>query len=380
MKYLLIEDCIDKRNAVEQEIKKHDPNAELSIVDNLEDARIAILSDEFDLIVFDVYLPVRHGEQEQDISEDLVRAFAKSKNYSRESIALTMYADEDLVREQFNDHGVTVVAFDQEGRWKQSLIRKVEKIAARPRCDFIILCALSKERAAYANTRAELGSLTTIAGLNCQEVKVDDWRGFCITPQRMGLVSMAITASKAIELFQPKVAAMSGICAGVAGETNLLDVVIGDVCWEYQTGKFKNNRFLQEPYQAPVSRTIRVHLEQATEDATLLAELKTGLFETELKNSKIHLGVVSSGSAVIADIAKMEVIAEQHRKWSALEMEMYAFYEAAAQSLCQPAFFGAKAVVDMGDAAKGDALHGSACVLSARFVAHMLGKLLPTAR
>ena len=56
---------------------------------------------------------------------------------------------------------------------------------------------------------------------------------------------------------------------------------------------------------------------------------------------------------------------------------MYSLYEAAAQSLVEPLFFGAKSVVDMGDAAKGDALHATACTLSARFVVEVLERKIP---
>jgi hypothetical protein len=80
---------------------------------------------------------------------------------------------------------------------------------------------------------------------------------------------------------------------------------------------------------------------------------------------------------VVADAKRMAEIGAQHRKWAALEMEMYAMYEAATQSLFEPLFFGAKAVVDMGDAAKGDALHPTACTLSARFVVEVLRRKLP---
>jgi nucleoside phosphorylase len=375
MKFLLIEDQDGKRQNVAAEIAIADSNPEITVADNLEDARALILSEVYDLIIFDIYLPVRKGEQEQDISDDLIRNFSRSKNYNCETIALTMYNSEDISLAEFNNHGITVVSYDDIGRWKQCLQQKIKRIAAKPRCDFLIFCALSKERAAYVSTSATLGGMQTISGLNCQEISIGSFHGFCITPQRMGLVNMAITVSKAIELFNPKATAMSGICAGVSGETNLLDLVVGDVCWEYQTGKFKDNRFLQEPYQAPVSRVLRVHLEQAMEAPELLAKLKSGLFDTELKASKMSLGMVSSGSAVVADVSKMAAIAEQHRKWSALEMEMYSFYEASAQSLCQPLYFGAKAVVDMGDASKGDTLHVSACVLSARFVVEMLSSI-----
>lgn len=377
MKFLLIEDNIEKQNSVRSEIVSIDATAEISVADNLEDARILILSNEYDLIVFDIFLPIRRGEDEQDISDDLIRNFARSKNHNRESIALTMYSNDNISTTEFNNHGITVVSYDDKEKWKHSLRQKITRITAKPRSDFLIFCALSKERAAYGNTSAKLGGLQTISGLNCQEITIGSAKGFCITPQRMGLVNMAITVSKAIELFNPKIVAMSGICAGVDGETKFLDLVIGDVCWEYQTGKFKDNRFLQEPYQASVSQSLRVYLEQATEDKRLLEEIKIGLYDSELKNSNISLGMISSGSAVIADASKMKAISEQHRKWAALEMEMYSFYEAAHQSLSRPLFFGVKSVVDMGDSSKGDVLHASACVLSARFAVVMLDKFIP---
>jgi hypothetical protein len=108
-----------------------------------------------------------------------------------------------------------------------------------------------------------------------------------------------------------------------------------------------------------------------------LESLKSGIYDSELKSSKILIGPVSSGSAVVADEAKMAEIGVQHRKWAALEMEMYSLYEAASQSLCAPLFFGAKSVVDLGDANKGDSLHASASILSARLVTEFLRKKLP---
>ena len=153
--------------------------------------------------------------------------------------------------------------------------------------------------------------------------------------------------------------------------------MIGDVCWEYQTGKFKDGKFKQEPYQAPLNRPLRIELEQFSQRTGFLAALKVGLYYTELKDSGVKFGPISSGSAVVADADKMAEIGMQHRKWTALEMEMYAMYEAASHSVVNPLFFGAKAVVDMGDAAKGDTLHSAACTLSARFVVEFLQSKLP---
>ena len=188
----------------------------------------------------------------------------------------------------------------------------------------------------------------------------------------MGLVNMAITATKAIELFQPKIVAMSGICAGVKGQTNYLDIVVGSTCWEYQTGKWKDGEFKQEPYQVSLKTNLEVDLQQSSENQELLRSIKDGLYFTELQSLAIKVAPISSGSAVIADADFMQRIGEQHRKMAGLEMEMFSLYEAANQSLAAPLYFGAKSVVDMGDSTKGNEFQEPGCIVSARYTVSML--------
>ncbi len=380
MKYLLIEDSPAKAEAISSFILSVDPVAKIDGADNLADARISILTKSYDLIVFDIFLPLRSGLVEQDVAFEIVSDFAQSRNYHAETIAITKYTDEALEKSSlFNDNGITLVNYSEDnGKWKESLIHKIRRVAAHSRLDFVVFCALPKERAAYSSTSAKLGQLKQLGGLNCQELSIGDYRGMCVTPNRMGLVNMAIAVTKAIELFRPKIVGMSGICAGVVGESNFLDIVVGEICWEYQTGKYKDGKFRQEPYQIQINSTLKTDIEQMAASAELLASLKAGLFDTELKDSLIKVAPVSSGSVVIADAERMKEIGEQHRKWAALEMEMYAMYEAASQSLCAPLFFGAKAVVDMGDSSKGDSLHPTACVISARLIVEVLKTKLPS--
>ncbi|WP_083492645.1 response regulator [Cupriavidus sp. HPC(L)] len=379
MKYLVIEDDVEKLAAIREAIRSEDSFPSIETADNLVDARRLLLTKAYDLVVFDVYLPPRPGsKEEQDISEDLLIDFAKSKNYHSVSIAITRYADDSLSRSRlFNDNGVTLVVYSEDNQWKRSLSQQIRKCSEKSRLDFVIFCALTKERLGYGSTDAKLGVLKNIGGLNCQEMTIGDFRGMCVKPQHMGLVNMAIAATKAIELFKPKIVAMSGICAGVEGESKLLDIVVGQVCWEWQTGKFKDGKFRQEPYQVSVNANFKTAIEQISEQTDFLRRIKSDLFDSELRESGIKIAPISSGSVVVADGNMMSSIGMQHRKWAALEMEMYALYEAAKQSVPEPLFFGAKCVVDMGDSAKGDALHATACSLSARFVIEVLKLQLP---
>lgn len=377
MEVLLIEDEKSKVEAISGCLYSFDVGVSglvLNHADNLRDARRFILTKKFDLIIFDIYLPINSGGKEEDISFDIVDEFANSMNCHTEAITITRYRSDDIsFANLFNDCGITIVEYEESNnKWILALQAKLVKASEKIRFDFVVFCALAKERMAFSESSAILGAYKNIFGLNCQEITIGNSKGLCIVPPRPGLVNMAIVSTKAIELFQPKIVSMSGICAGVQGEVNLLDILVADVCWEYQTGKFKDNSFNQEPYQSSITPSVKTELSQRAEDAEFVSSLKKDLFETELRYSCVRIVPMSSGSAVIAESSMMERIGAQHRKMAGLEMEMYSLYEAAHQSLCEPAVFGAKSVVDMGDSSKGDVFHNTACVLSARFVARYI--------
>ncbi|KKY84094.1 hypothetical protein OA44_05915 [Enterobacter cloacae] len=382
MNILIIEDNTDKRFEIEKiinsELDKSSNKPSYTYAENLVFARRYLQTQLYDLIIFDMFLPLNvNSNEEVDCSEELISEFSLSKNYQAEAIALTQFEISEIDNFQsFNSAGITVVHYNSSLNWISALTQKVIRASQKIKCDFLIFCALSKERVAYSHAECKLGKQKNIFGMNCLEISIGDYSGFVIKPHNMGLVNMAIIAAKAIELFQPKIVSMSGICAGVKGESNYLDIVIGKSCWEYQTGKWKDGSFKQEPYQIPLSRSLEVDLEQSAEDGEIRELIRKNLFKEELSSMRIILAPISSGSAVIADEKIMEEIGMQHRKMAALEMEMYSLYEAAAQSLCQPLYFGAKAVVDLGDNNKGDSYHEAACIITARYVTLMIQRQL----
>jgi nucleoside phosphorylase/CheY-like chemotaxis protein len=382
MKILLIEDNSSKKDAIVTTIsntlinKSNDPI--IAYATDLQQAIRHLNSQVFDLVIFDMYLPDSHlSNTERDCSQELICAFSDSKNYQSEAIALTKFEINEISDiHAFNLAGITLVNYNDLDDWKIALKQKINRASQKVTCDFLIFCALTKERIAFTETVCKLGERKNIYGMDCQEACIGNSVGFIIKPRSMGLVYMAIVASKAIELFQPKIVSMSGICAGIEGESNYLDLIVGKTCWEYQTGKWKDGEFKQEPYQVNMSRQLEVDLQQSTENIAILELIRKDLFCTELGSMAIKVAPISSGSAVIADKQLMERIGLQHRKMAGLEMEMYSLYEAAAQSLCNPWCFGAKAVVDMGDSSKGDSFHDIGCIVSARYITTILEEQL----
>lgn len=381
MKILIIEDDVEKLDEIENHIREKyaENNPKITKSLNLSEACKEIRINSYDLIIFDIYLPDNANSTEIiDVSDTILCAFNESINYQSESIAITKLDIKDVSNiDRFNELAINVIQYQtSDDKWKSCLDYKINKIISKINYDFIILCALSGERKAYERTEAKIGDSRLIKGLDCIEIDISDSKGLCVVPPKMGLVNMAITATKAIEYFQPKVVAISGICAGMKGVSNYLDVIVGDPCWEYGVGKYTEGKFKTEPYQIPLEYDIQSKLKLLCEDSNTLKYIKQDLYDAALKDSKIKIAPIASGSAVVSDQNVMDAILEQHRKVSGVEMEMSAVYTSAQNSLLKPKFFGAKAVVDLGDSDKNDDYHETGCILSARFVIAYLKQYL----
>jgi adenosylhomocysteine nucleosidase len=232
------------------------------------------------------------------------------------------------------------------------------------------------EREAFNKCDIVVGEMRNIRGFDCQLIQIADHRCVCIKLPRMGLVEASVVTARAIERFRPRLVAISGICAGVPGEAKLGTLIVADPCWEYQAGKWSDNKFKIEPYAASIKPTFRTHINQIIAADRLGHALKSDLGFDELRSEEIIIAPLATGSAVIASKEYLERVAEQHRKVAGIEMEMYGVYKAAELATAPPLFFGAKTVVDMGDSKKGDTLHVYGSILSARFTAKVIASVL----
>lgn len=360
MKILVIEDKKEKFDQIESAIEEffHEKNitSKLTIeqVICMKDVHRPINVIKFDLIIFDVYLPYYQStDVEVNVAKDIIMAYKDSLNSATDSIVLTAqpnHSDNAI----FNEHGVTFIEYDESKKWVNGLNSVLERLWRKQSYDFLIFCALTKERKAYLHTTAEVhGTAELIEGLDCQRISIGSLKGLCIKPLRMGLVNMAITATRAIELFKPQFVGMSGICAGQAGSSKLLDVVISTVAWEYQTGKYQDGKFLQEPYQTSLSPEQQTNVSQFIDNPSLRNTICADLENyTHVKELSILAGPVASGSVVVADAERMAEIKEGHRKLLGLEMEISAFYETAIQASCKPKYLAIKTATDFGDLSK----------------------------
>jgi nucleoside phosphorylase/CheY-like chemotaxis protein len=380
MKILVLEDDLEKMTTVFAQIKSVDSNSEVEVVSNFLDYTKKIILFKFDLIIADLVVPSFPGEiSAQDMTKLIIENTrdVDCQNYRTPVIALTSY--DNKAEEQFKDlnsRDITVITYDLDGNWRASLNEKILGCVPPIKFDFVIICALSKEAAAYQQIGCATSDPKIVYGLTCQEIVIDDMLGVIVTCPRMGLVSAAITATQAIDLFEPQLICMSGICAGVPGRAKIYDIVIPESCHQNDSGKWNATSFESEPYSVQLEHSVKTHLAQFISSSSFADSIKAGisLQKSEFPEDRddfsfdVFLAPASSGSSVIANREMVDSITGQHRKLSAFEMESFAIYEAARLSIKQPRYFSAKSVVDDGSPSKGDAYHRVACLISAKTV------------
>ena len=381
MKILILEDEDPKYEEIATYVHSVIPDATLQREKNWLDYTQALANAKFDLILLDLLVPrsAKDGTVE-DHHEQLVEATRHylSKSFSTPAIVLTRHSlnEGDFVYD-LNLVDINVIPFTDHGEWRDALAFKLLAAQPKKKFDVVIVCALEKEADAFEGVGDSWGPVKTISGLICREMQVGPYKTVIVRTQRMGLVSAAVTAALALDRFEPRLICMSGICGGVAGESEIYDLLVTQICHQHDAGKWSATGFKAEHYDVQLEVAVQNKLVEVISNNELLAYLVRGLDagKTEVPEGKervscnIKTGVpTSSGSAVIAEDGKTATLAVGQRKLAGFDMEVYSVFEAARHATTRTAFFAAKAVVDDGGRNKGDSFHRIACLLSAKFV------------
>lgn len=381
MKVLILEDEDGKNNEIQDEIRQIIPDVEIQREKNWLDYSLAIANTKFDLILLDLLVPrSRKDDTIEDHHEHLVSTTRdyQSNSFRTPAIVLTRHTgdSEDFVYD-LNKVDINVIPFNDRGEWKEAL--KIKLLAAQPKrkFEFVIVCALDKEVAAFEGLTDTWGTVQTISGLVCREIQLGECKGVIVRAHRMGLVAAAVVAAMALERFEPRLICMSGICGGVPSESKIYDLLVTQICHQHDAGKWSDEGFKSEHYDVQLDVDVYNKLIELCSQVGLKESLVEGLNagKSELPDEMERLtcnvrseAVTSSGSAVIAEDGKTSSLASGQRKLAGFDMEIYSIYEAARHAANKPAFFAAKTVVDDGGKNKGDKFHRIGCLLSAKFV------------
>lgn len=381
MRVLLAEDDTEKAKKITAligtEIDIED--AEIVTAGTVNDAIIELGKGRFDLIIVDLVMPQHKNGADVDATCqwcELIENHLSGRTASW--IVMTGYPDvAEGARASFARHNVAVIQFDETEHWRQLLAQKIkENFVTRP-LDFLIVCALEKERQGFRNTTAVIGGSSVIKGLDCLEVFIGDFSGTIVVQSAPGMISAAIVTTRALETFRPRAVAMSGICGGREGETELGALIVPDISWNYQSGKFVAGKLTPDLLQVGIPPHCRAVLAQmATDDIS--KELREGLLHSDIANAPIQIQPMVTGSQVVADTAVGNDIGIQGRKVAGIDMEVASVLFAANDFFNGSGIaIAAKTVVDLANPHKDDRYHEYGCALSARFVVKALERLLP---
>ena len=323
MKVMLIEDDNIKARAISAYLNKQGVSNHCIIrAKNMSDFSAQLHTD-IKLFIIDLNLPnIDNGAACQN-GKAILECIIKAGLDDALLLAISSYPEDfPELREYFEAHGCILSNFKNKKGWQSTLDHLLIQLNKNVRLDFLIFCALQEERNPYIALTP--GKLVARGGVDCYDMEIDGKKGSVILLPQMGLVNAAVTAGVCIDRFKPRVVGMSGICGGFQGRAELGQLIVSSMAYEYQSGKWASDGFLQEPYQVSTDHVLLTNLKILMGSVELINELEEGFRGT--RPSEAHdpkAGVFTSGSAVIADNKFMAQIQEIHRKVTALDMEVF---------------------------------------------------------
>lgn len=372
MKLMLIEDNYGKRAAILAHLKQRGiAESDIIIAKNMTDFA-ADLRAEIGLFIIDFYLPSCDDAAASKNGVAILETIIKAGKHDALLLAISSYpGDFPDLRARYESHGCILADFAQTKSWQSTLDHLLIQLNKNLKFDFLVFCALLEERNPYITLTT--GKQVTRSGIDCYDINVADKKGSVILLPRLGLVNAAVTAALCIDRFKPSVVGMSGICGGFKKRAELGQLFVSSMVYEYQSGKWAADGFINEPYQVPTDHITLTNLGALINSEGLIRELEEGFNgDRPTKPQKPEVGIFTSGSAVIADQQYIKQIETIHRKVNALDMEVYAIQRAAELSPDKPPCICAKTVVDLCDKKKSDYLHQYGSFISAKFMIRAL--------
>jgi nucleoside phosphorylase len=182
-------------------------------------------------------------------------------------------------------------------------------------------------------------------------------------PASYGLVEISLYLPANLREFRPRIAIMTGICAGDKLKAHLGDVVVADRAFIYDKGKVKPDQHGQPNLQPDVNTR---HIQSQVLQAVRMFD-GWKPFVTLLGHPlpECHIAAIASGNAVRSD-NPFEQIQKAVRGTVAIDMEGAAFYRCVAEFTGMRALL-VKGICDYGDDHKDDTLHTYAALSSALY-------------
>jgi nucleoside phosphorylase/CheY-like chemotaxis protein len=391
MKILIVDDDATRyRELIETTAELGVSREFIDVVGCASEAEKKLENQKYDLLILDLLIPYFPEDEPSEIrSEDLLNALNESGLYEKPSKIIGITADKGSLAEtvnQFEEQTWQVVQYDRENKgWLNRISNCIAYLATGEEeksdsvfnCDLLVFCALDEPELSevlkldwnWEEPRPIDDTVFIYEG--SIQLEGGDVISVCAAHAgRMGMVATATRTFNLINKLRPKVAVMTGICAGVEGKVNFGDVIFAECAWDYQAGKLTHDsqgaKFLCAPQQISASNEIRSKVELLKTNKTFMNSIHINYSEHINANPRLLLGPVATGAGVVADSNYVKSIVEQQRKVLGVEMEIYGFYYAAEHSCSpKPKYFSLKSVCDFANKEKSDDLQRYCSYMSA---------------
>jgi len=380
---LLLEDDSKKAQAIRHVLCQiRDINEEyVTTVSDVNFARRELSEKKFDILLLDVQVPTRFDREPERVGGiSLFKEILSSHRLNVPSYVIGLTAFGERITEidqEARDMLWAIIEYDVgDSSWASQLTNRIRFVQHVSRTatssttdygvDIGIICALNDPELSavkslsqgWQELRAPNDSTNYYMGSFAEQGL--EIRFVAAAATQMGMPAAAVLSMNMVTAFHPRFLCMVGIAAGVRGRVAIGDIVVGDPCWDYGSGKLVlkngNSTFEPEPSQLRLDNDVMSIFQSMRTERAWLDAIKSGWKGKAPETSlNLHIGAFASGAAVLADPIRVREIKEHHRKLIGLDMEAYGvMYAAGNCSQPRPKGIVIKSVSDFADEAKSD--------------------------
>lgn len=226
--------------------------------------------------------------------------------------------------------------------------------------DLLLLCALPEERdrafeafgVAEEDRNRIFQDFRSDFNFIYQKFSYASFSIAVVTQNAMGMATATSLLTRAILAMNPKLVAMTGICAGRKDKAYLGDIIVADQVFDYTAGKRYIDKFAHRPYSFATDDDIRNYISTAilNNDGITDSILESWHGSRISHRISVHMKALASGTAVIDDQQTMIDAASIQDNLYAIDMESYGF--ALAATALRKKWIVIKAVQDYADGNK----------------------------
>ena len=378
----------------------------VSVATCVEQAEELVSTEQFDLAILDLYIPIRFGEPP---SPDNAVSFLKDLSSDDDLmmpynvVGVTRWKDADpKYKDFFESQLFAYILYDQTSDdWRAKLKNKIFFLIKAQKSvryqeiydyDVAIVNALGSENEKIKEVfgkndwdREDIPSdkSTTYYTKAVVNAKGDKIRIVICHALQMACTASAALTTKLLYYFRPKYLFMTGIAAAVKREeAKLGDILVATKVWDGASGKIKSDKegnavFYPDYHELPLDTDMQATVTRLQQDRKLLTEIEEGFpYNAGKPDTRlhVHLGPIASVPAVLSSKGEVYKIQKHCRKLLGIEMEGYGvFYAANNSAHPRPKYtMLIKSVSDYADPDKTDNYQEYAMYTSSAFARHII--------